>query len=274
MAHWSKWHRILSRKNHTGLFFSATVLIANLVQLFLMHSVGMAAEVDNIQPYVETAEKAQNGMTLWQTIQSGGWVMVVLMLMSIAMIALIMFLFQKLDAKKLLPESFTYDVIRHFGAQDNDLVRKLCNEDDNMISAIMLNSLDKSEQGPQVVRETIELGAKREIASLWQWTGYLSDIAAIAPMVGLLGTVIGMIQAFNTIAFQSAVVKPMLLAGGVSKAMVTTAAGMIIAIIAMGFYSFFRAKVQEITNIFETYVNDILNTTPIKAIKKKTASKS
>ncbi len=269
MSYWFKWQQMLSRRS---LFFAFSIFATSLVQLVLIHGVSMAADVDSMQPYVETAEQAQNGMTLWQTIQSGGWVMVVLMLMSITMIALITFLFQKLDAKKLLPEAFTYDVIRHFGAQENELVRKLCAEDDNMISAIMLNSLDKSEQGPQVVRETIELGAKREIASLWQWTGYLSDIAAIAPMVGLLGTVIGMIQAFNTIAFQSAVVKPMLLAGGVSKAMVTTAAGMIIAIIAMGFYSFFRSRVQEITNIFETYVNDILNTTPIKTIKKKTAS--
>ena len=67
-----------------------------------------------------------------------------------------------------------------------------------------------------------------------------------------------MIQAFNVIAFQTAVVKPILLAGGVSKAMVTTAGGLIIAIPALIFYSYFRGKVQTIANRVETYSTDLI----------------
>ena len=99
---------------------------------------------------------------------------------------------------------------------------------------------------------------RKEVATLWQNISYLADIATVAPMVGLLGTVLGMIQAFNVIAFQTAVVKPILLAGGVSKAMVTTAGGLIVAIPIMIFYAYFRGKVQEISSIVESYLTDII----------------
>jgi biopolymer transport protein ExbB len=87
---------------------------------------------------------------------------------------------------------------------------------------------------------------RRRADNLWQRLSYLADIAAISPMVGLLGTVLGMIQAFNVIAFQTGAVKPILLASGISKAMVTTAAGLIIAIPAMIFHSFFKGRIQDV----------------------------
>ena len=67
-----------------------------------------------------------------------------------------------------------------------------------------------------------------------------------------------MIQAFNVIAYQMAFAKPILLAQGVSKAMVTTAGGLLVAIPVLFFYSFFRARVQELTHVIEDYSNDIL----------------
>ena len=104
----------------------------------------------------------------------------------------------------------------------------------------------------------MENHTKKEIGGMWQNISYLADIATIAPLVGLLGTVLVMIQAFNVIAFQTAVVKPILLAGGVSKAMVTTAGGLIVAIPVMLFYAYFRGKVQDISNVVESYATDII----------------
>ena len=94
---------------------------------------------------------------------------------------------------------------------------------------------------------------------LWQKLSYLADIAAIAPMVGLLGTVLGMIQAFNVIAFQTGAVKPVLLASGISKAMVTTATGLIVAIPAMIFYSFFRGRLQNVTARLENISTELFH---------------
>ena len=101
------------------------------------------------------------------------------------------------------------------------------------------------------------MAARKEVTSLWTLMNYLSEVAQISPMMGLLGTVLGMIQAFNTIAFDSGVVKPILLAGGVAKAMITTAGGLTIAIAAMIFYSLLRPRAQNITNLLETITTQI-----------------
>ena len=100
----------------------------------------------------------------------------------------------------------------------------------------------------------MEHRARIEIGNLWQNLNYLSDIVTVAPLLGLLG----MIQAFHAIPLQSAGVKTTLLAAGISKAMVTTAAGLIVAIPALMAYSYFRGKVQEVINVIEIYGTDII----------------
>jgi len=222
----------------------------------------LAGEAGELQGYVSSVEDAQQGMTLWQTIQAGGWVMVVLGVLSVVTVALVIYMFVRLQPDKLVPREFSHELIGHLRENKYGIARQLCDGRDSLVSAVVLSGLDKIDAGPAVCREAVEMTAKREASNLWQGVGYLADIAAVAPMIGLLGTVIGMIQAFNTIAFQAAVVKPILLAGGVSKAMVTTAGGMIVAIVAMIFYSFFRSRVQEITNLSEIFTTDILNALP------------
>jgi biopolymer transport protein ExbB len=149
-------------------------------------------------------------------------------------------------------------VIQHLRSERYGVARELCARSDNVIAGIVQNGLEKQDQGCDEATEAVELAARQEVSGLWQALGYLTDVAAIAPMLGLLGTVVGMIQAFNTIAFETAVVKPILLAGGVSKAMVTTAAGMVIAIVALIFHSYFRSKVLDITGRVESLTSEIL----------------
>lgn len=220
----------------------------------------MAADNNRaIKGYVDIVEKGRSGMTVWQIIQAGGWVMVILCFLSLAMVALITYLFLTLRPQKLVPQDMAHDLLRHLRDRKFDTVRRLCIENRNLLSSAVLPGIDKLELGYQQAKESIEIGSKREISKIWQRVGFLSDIVTIAPLIGLLGTVLGMIQAFNTIAFDSGVVKPILLAGGVSKAMITNATGLTIAIVAMGFFSYFRARVQEITNLTEVFVNDTLN---------------
>ena len=220
---------------------------------------GSAFAEDELKSYVESVEQAKEGMTLWQTLQSGGIVMVILAGISVLMFSLVNFLYVTLDTEKLLPDEFSHAAIDDIRKGKLDHVRRVCTQNDNMMSRIMLAGLNKTSKGIEVTREAVEIEARKEVTGLWNQLSYLSDIAAVAPMLGLLGTVIGMIQAFNTIAFQSAVVKPILLAGGVSKAMVTTAGGMTIAIIAMVFYSYFRFRVQNITGVAETLTSEAMD---------------
>ena len=133
-------------------------------------------------------------------------------------------------------------------------------EKENLIAKIVLAGLDKTKKKPGdiLVREAMEHRARIEIGGLWQNLNYLSDIVAVAPLLGLLGTVLGMIQAFHAVPLQSAGAKTALLSAGISKAMVTTAAGLIVAIPVLMSYSYFRGKVQEVTNTIEIYVTDII----------------
>ena len=95
------------------------------------------------------------------------------------------------------------------------------------------------------IREVAEAEGSRQASTLNQRISYLADIGAIAPMVGLLGTVLGMIRAFMEIQTGNVeVVRQMKLAGGVAEALVTTASGLSIGIVAMIFYSVFRGRVQ------------------------------
>ena len=90
-----------------------------------------------------------------------------------------------------------------------------------------------------------------QAASLQHRTIYLADIGVLSPMVGLLGTVIGIIRAFGKLGSQTDISRDILLASGVSEALVATAAGLIIGVVAMGFYSLFRNRVQSLISDLE-----------------------
>jgi len=202
---------------------------------------------DKVEKYIPDTAAAEEGMTLWQIIRAGGEVMIVLAFLSIAALSLVIYYFLTIKQDKLLPEEFldrTLDMI----TQDRyEEARKACMSEKNMISSVLLAGLTHMEKGRVIVKEAMQDEGRRTSDGMWQKLSYLADVAAISPMVGLLGTVLGMIQAFNVIAFQAGAVKPILLASGISKAMVTTATGLIIAIPAMIFYSFFRGRMKDVT---------------------------
>jgi biopolymer transport protein ExbB len=119
--------------------------------------------------------------------------------------------------------------------------------------------LQRNEQGDAtLLKEVMEGEGSRQAALLQNQTQYLLDIAVIAPMVGLLGTVVGMLQAFNAVALDLARARPMTLASGVAQALITTAAGLIVGIPAMAFYAFFRGRVAKLTAQLETAAADLL----------------
>ncbi|MFC1510369.1 MotA/TolQ/ExbB proton channel family protein [Candidatus Omnitrophota bacterium] len=235
-----------------------------IVMLFL--SVGIilqgvtfgADEAANLKPYIESLDQAKAGMTLWDMIKAGGIIMIILLVLSIVTVALVVYSYLTLKEKTLIPTDFADQVIEKLEDKNIRGVNRICADQDNIVSRIVLAGLSKKKRGDIFAKEAMENCGKKEIGDLWQSISYISDIAMVAPLIGLLGTVLGMIQAFNVIAFQTAVVKPLLLAGGVSKAMVTTAGGLIVAIPALLFYSYFRGRVVKISNKVENVSADVI----------------
>lgn len=234
------------------------ILVVGILVLAASLVLGTKGFAD-LEPYIDTVERAEAGMTLWQMIKSGGICMVILGFISVALVAFVIYFFLYLKESRLAPLEFGQDAVSKLAGKKFNLLREICTERENIISKVILAGLDKAEKGPEGSREAAEVAAKNEISKLWESLSYLADMAAIAPLVGLLGTVLGMMQAFNTIAFQSAVVKPIVLAGGVSKAMVTTAAGLTIAIPAMIFYALFRSRILKITAEIEAVTSEIVD---------------
>ncbi len=108
------------------------------------------------------------------------------------------------------------------------------------------------------VREIAETEGVRQASSLSHRITYLADVGTIAPMVGLLGTVSGMIHSFGALATDLATSKPMMLASGVSEALVCTASGLVVGIVAFTGYAYFRGRVQRLNSELEAAATQIL----------------
>jgi len=235
-----------------------TLILITFIIVFSFSTVMAQDEVESLKPYIASVQQSPQGMTLWQMIKAGGVIMVILFVISLFTVAIVIYNFMTVNERKLSPIQFVESIIEKLEKRDEDSVKEMCSKNENIFSRVVTAGLERKKHGKVFAKEAMENRARKEIAVLWQNISYLADIASVAPLIGLLGTVLGMIQAFNVIAFQTAVVKPILLAGGVSKAMVTTAGGLIVAIPTLLFYSFFRGKVQQISNIVENYNTDII----------------
>lgn len=221
------------------------------VLFFLFLNTLLPLMAQGISPHMTDLAYGEEGMTLWQVIYSGGEIMLFLAMISVFAVGLVGYYYLTIRADKMIPEDFSNKVMSFVDKGQLDDARDLCKKEQNTLSKVYLAGFNQIQKDSHIVREHIEDQARQQVESVWQKISYLSDVAAISPMIGLLGTVLGMIQAFNVIAFQTGAVKPILLAGGISKAMVTTAAGLAIAIPAVMFHSFFRSRAHNIERHLE-----------------------
>ena len=196
--------------------------------------------------------------SLLEMIASGGPSMVVLGLVSVAAVALVIYHFQYVTAKKLTPPDFVENLLFLLEKKEYEKAVAICRQQENMISAIALKGLQKISRGKVVIEQAIQYEGKKRLEKMWQNLSYLGDLAVVAPMLGLLGTIFGMIDAFNF--FKAGTVHPGVLTQGLAKAMVNTAAGLIIAVPCLMFYSYFRGKLSTITSNAESAASEIIQT--------------
>ncbi len=154
---------------------------------------------------------------------------------------------------------------KRFVDRVKDLVKKgsielaisACRKSPTPISQIMLAGLMKFGQGREDIKEAIEDSANQEIPFLEKNLSTLSTIGNITPLLGLLGTVFGMIKAFNVIAIMG-VGKPEALAGGISEALLTTAFGLSVAIPTIVIYNYLAHRVDKLIREMEISCVDLL----------------
>jgi biopolymer transport protein ExbB len=208
------------------------------------------------QGFAQTPEPAAlpeevEALTLLDLVMNGGWIMVPIGALSVIALLLILFYSFTITERSLVPKKFlrkVYDLVNQGNFAD---AQALCEKVHGLLPRMLAAGLRRREMGILAVSDAMAGAGTREIERYRQWIRYLSDIAAISPMLGLLGTIIGMINAFKVVAAGASVVNPMELAGAVSMALVTTAAGLIVAIPTMGFYYYFRGRLVRISTQVE-----------------------
>ncbi len=127
-----------------------------------------------------------------------------------------------------------------------------------IVQSMLAFAKDNPTANLESVREIAETEGIRQASALSSRVTYLADVGTIAPMVGLLGTVSGMIHSFGALATDVATSKPMMLAQGVSEALVCTASGLVVGIVAFVSYAYFRGRVNRLTADLEASATQIL----------------
>jgi len=229
--------------------------------LILVAGVVMAAYAQSIQAATSETALAKS-MSFVEVFRKGGLLMYPISVMSFIGVTLIMYFLMVLRAEQIVPGAWFEELRDDLSKRKLGEARILCNRKPSPISAVALAALDYVEDtghpDSSLLKEIMEGEGIRQATRLQNQVQYLQDIAVITPMFGLLGTVVGMVQAFNSVALDLAKAKPMLLAAGVSLALITTAAGLIVAIPAMIAYSYFRNRTSSLVGRLETASADLL----------------
>jgi biopolymer transport protein ExbB len=134
-----------------------------------------------------------------------------------------------------------------------------CMEEKSPVANIVRKGLAKYKLGHERVKEAIENAGRQEITRLEKGLAVLASISGIAPLLGFLGTVTGMISAFMTIEDLAGSANPGDLAGGIWEALLTTAFGLMVGIPALAFYNYFLSAVKKLVGDMETVANDVVD---------------
>lgn len=217
-------------------------------------------------------------VTLWKLILDGGYAMIPLGALSVITVMLVLvYLFTLRRSSILSPQYMnTADVL--LKKRDYLGLLAISSRHSEAVARVVQRTLDFATKNPtapyDVVREIAETEAGSQAASLQHRTVYLADIGMLSPMIGLLGTVIGIIRSFGLLGSgQTATSRDLLLANGVSEALIATAAGLVLGILAMFFYSVFRNRVQSLISDLEIATAHVIGLVALNYGKKREGSR-
>ncbi len=180
---------------------------------------------------------------MFELIQAGGWLMLPIIACSVIAMAITVERLFMLRVKRVLPRHLVAQVWNWVRNHQLDATRLHSLRTGSPLGRILAAGLVNLQHDRTIMKEAIEDSGRHVVLELERYLNTLGTIAAIAPLLGLLGTVVGMIEVFNAI-ITVGVGNPGALAGGISQALITTAAGLAVAIPSLMFYRYFRGKVD------------------------------
>lgn len=207
---------------------------------------GAAGPGDRITPVVK--EKPIPTQDLWDIVRGGGVLMIPIAFCSLVLVAFVFERTASLRRGRVIPRPFVSRFMQQMrdGELDRDKALALCLESGSPVADVFAGAVRKWGRPAVEVEQAIIDAGERATNGLRRYLRILNGVATVSPLLGLLGTVVGMIRAFNAIATSDAMGRPELLANGISQALLTTAAGLTVAIPALICYMFFVSRVDRL----------------------------
>ena len=187
---------------------------------------------------------------MFEIIQNGGWMMVPIIIASILALAITVERFWSLRPSQVAPADLLGRVWGWMKNTQPDSQRMRELRESSALGRVLAAGLMNSRHGRQIMKESIEEVASHEIHEMERYLNALGTVAAVAPLMGLLGTVIGMIKVFAEIMV-AGTGQANVLAGGISEALITTAAGLVVAIPALICHRILQRRVDELVVYME-----------------------
>lgn len=201
-------------------------------------------------------ESVGNGFEL---LLLGGWSMIPIILLSVVMVAIVWERVRALRRAQGDPEALTRSVADYVHNSDIAGAAAYCRAQDTPAARIVGRGLERLGRPIGEIKEAVQEAGRRETYALEKRMDLLASVAAIAPMLGFLGTVTGMIEAFQDIQRLEGVVNPSALAGGIWEALVTTAAGLAVGLVALFAYNLLISRIGRLVNGLERASSDFID---------------
>ncbi len=198
-------------------------------------------------------------MDLLSIFVKGGFIMYFILASSIVAVAIAIEKFIVLKKAKINVPAFLIKLRGLIKKKDLEGAISYCMQERTPVSNIVKKGLKKIRFGHQRVVEAIESAGRQEISKLEKGLSILASVAGIAPLLGFLGTVTGMIGAFMKIQELQGSANPADLAGGIWEALITTAFGLIVGIPALALYNYFVSKINKMVVDMERISNDLID---------------
>lgn len=209
-------------------------------------------------------------------IHDGGELMIPLIVCSFVLMVVVFERSISLGRRRNIPRPFVKRLLGQIeeGQIDREESLHLCQENNSPIAKVFEAAISKWGRSSVEMEQAIIDAGERVTTKLRKHLRVINGVATVSPLLGLLGTVVGMIRAFNSIATSDAMGRPELLAGGISQALLTTAAGLSVAIPALIFYMYFTSKVDRLVIEIDARSQDLVGLISAEAIEQNTATKS
>ncbi len=197
-------------------------------------------------------------MNLIDTFVKGGPLMFLILACSIVTVAVCVERWLSLRKNRILPDGFINEIKDSLRSHRLSHAIELCENQKAIGVDIISAGLNQAGAPREVIRENLENAGRQNMQILTRGLGVLATVASISPLLGLMGTVTGMIRVFRVISVQG-VGDPASLSGGISEALFTTAAGLAVAIPTLILHNYFLKKTEKINLELEKASSDILN---------------